>query len=319
MTESPSAAVDELFREYGDKTTAVEPGGVEEIPLEERHGKPISLLYNWVSPNMEFATIFVGALGVLYFGLSFWQAAAAIIIGNGLGGIFHAVLTSWGPKSGLCQMVLSRKAFGFIGNLLPAGLNSLLAGCGWFAVNAVSGALALSALTGMSPLLSLIIGFLIMLAAAVLGHNFIHFFEKWAFPLLAVIFLVGVVIAFSKAAPSTPGAPVPGAFWIAIGASFGYTAGWNPLAADYARYLKPAQARPAGLFAALGVFLSSTVLQVAGAAAVTAVGVSKFNVDNPAESYIGLFPTWLGKVTLLGIFIGAIAANQINLYSSALS
>src|SRR3954466_12996345 len=28
----------------------------------------------WTSPNMEFATVFVGAIAVLVFGLSFWSA-----------------------------------------------------------------------------------------------------------------------------------------------------------------------------------------------------------------------------------------------------
>ncbi len=49
---------------YGDKVIAVEPGGAEFIPLSERHGRPLQLFWTWTSPNMEFATIFVGFLGV---------------------------------------------------------------------------------------------------------------------------------------------------------------------------------------------------------------------------------------------------------------
>jgi len=36
-------------------------------------------------------------------------------------------------------MVLSRIGFGFWGNVLPAGLNSITAGIGWFAVTASAG------------------------------------------------------------------------------------------------------------------------------------------------------------------------------------
>ena len=72
-------------RDYGNKVTTVEPGGVEFIPLEERHGSPIQLLWTWASPNLEFATVFVGAIGTLFFGLSFWQAASAIVVGYLLG------------------------------------------------------------------------------------------------------------------------------------------------------------------------------------------------------------------------------------------
>ena len=117
-------------RHYGSKIGSVEPGGAEVIPLAERHGKPLQMMWTWTSPNMEFATIAVGILGIT-FGLSFWQTVSAIVIGNVMGVICHGVLSSWGPETGFCQMVLSRRAFGFLGNLLPAGLNWLVAGVGW--------------------------------------------------------------------------------------------------------------------------------------------------------------------------------------------
>lgn len=64
--------------EYGTKVGTVEPGGIEEIPQSERHGSPIQLLWTWTSPNLEFATVFVGALGVLAFNLSVMQSLAAM-------------------------------------------------------------------------------------------------------------------------------------------------------------------------------------------------------------------------------------------------
>ncbi len=83
--------------EYGGSLVAVEPGGAEFIPLEERHGNPLQLLWTWTSPNLEFATVFVGVLGVAAFGLSFWQATAALILGTLLGSLTHAVLSAQGP------------------------------------------------------------------------------------------------------------------------------------------------------------------------------------------------------------------------------
>jgi NCS1 family nucleobase:cation symporter-1 len=88
---------------YGSKVVGVEPGGVQFIPLQERHGSPIQLLWTWVSPNMEFATVAVGILGVLYFGLTFWQAVLAIVVGNVLGSMSQGILSTWGPRDGLCR------------------------------------------------------------------------------------------------------------------------------------------------------------------------------------------------------------------------
>ncbi len=314
-----SVVIPEADRDYGAKVTTVEPGGAELIPLTERHGRPLQLLWTWTSPNLEFATIFVGVISVLFFGLSFWQAVAAIAIGSGLGAITHGVLSSWGPDSGLCQMVLSRRAFGFVGNLIPAALNSAAAGLGWFAVNSVSGALALNALTGINGYVCLVIVVALMLGIAYFGHNLIQLFERYAFPVLAVIFLVGVVVVAGKAQPGMAAEPVPGGFWIALGATFGYAAGWNPYASDYTRYLAPGSGRTAGVWAAVGMFVSCTLLESVGAAAVTAVGFADWNFENPVDSYTSLLPTWLGKLTLLAICLGAICANALNVYSSSLS
>lgn len=311
MTEDRTAG-------YGS-TLSIEPGGAEPIPPTERRGHPSQLLWTWSSPNLEFATIFVGALGVLYFGLGLWQAVLAIVLGNGLAAVAHGALSAWGPRSGLSQMMFSRRAFGYLGNILPAGLNAVLLGVGWFAVNSASGALALSELTGLTTTAALILVAAATCVLAVLGHNIIQLFERYAFPVLAVCFSIDVVIVLFAADWTGSGNPVPGAFWIAMAASFGYTAAWTPMAADYSRYFRPEDARRAGLFAATGLFLTTTIMQVAGAAAVTAVGVGLWNSGNPTASYAGLLPGWLGVLTLVAITLGSTSANTLNLYSSALS
>jgi len=83
--------------DYGAKVIAVEPGGAEFVPLRERHGRPVNLLWTWLSPNLEFATVFLGVLATGIIGLSFWQAFWAILLGTGLGSFTQAVLSSRGP------------------------------------------------------------------------------------------------------------------------------------------------------------------------------------------------------------------------------
>ena len=79
--------------DYGEKVATIEPGGVEYIALRERHGKPLDLFWTWLSPNLEFATVFIGVIAVAFEGLNLWQAATAILLGTGLGSLFHAVLS----------------------------------------------------------------------------------------------------------------------------------------------------------------------------------------------------------------------------------
>src|SRR5207248_9722845 len=101
ITEDAPAGVVVREGEYGASLTTVEPGGAEFIPLHERHGRPIQLFWTWTSPNLEFATVFVGVLAVAAFGLSFWQAVLAIILGTGLCSLTHGVLSAGGPRSGV--------------------------------------------------------------------------------------------------------------------------------------------------------------------------------------------------------------------------
>jgi nucleobase:cation symporter-1, NCS1 family len=303
---------------YGEKVIAVEPGGAEFIPLNERHGRPLQLFWTWTSPNMEFATVFVGFIGVVYFGLSFWETFLAVVLGTALGSITQGILSTSGPQYGVPQMVISRRGFGYWGNILPAGINAVVAGIGWFAVNSVSGALALNALTHMPEVLCLLIVIALQLAVALLGHNLIHVFERYAFPVLVVIFMIASIWTLAKGHPGAVHKTIPGAFLIELGATFGYAVGWNPYASDYTRYFKPDTSKAAiAWWSGLGVLLSCVLLETVGAAAATLTSVA--SNSNPTAGWTGIFPEWMSDLTLLAIVIGGIAANALNIYSGAIS
>ncbi len=304
--------------EYGTRLAAVEPGGAEFIPLSERHGRPLQLFWTWTSPNLEFATVFVGVLAVGVFGLSFWQAVLAILIGSGLGALTQGILSTRGPSLGVPQMVISRLGFGYWGNALPAGLNAVTAGIGWFAVNSVSGAFALNTLTHMPKALCLAIVVVVQVVIAFFGYNLVHSFERYAFPVLAIVFVIASVIILSKSHPSAAGhGGGVGGFLLALSASYGYAVGWNPYASDYTRYFKPQTSKRAiAVWAALGLFLSCAILETVGAASVTIGGNA---LGQPTGAFTGHLPTVIADLTLLAIALGAVAANVLNIYSGALS
>jgi NCS1 nucleoside transporter family len=320
ITEDAPAGVVVREGEYGASLTTVEPGGAEFIPLHERHGRPIQLFWTWTSPNLEFATVFVGVLAVAAFGLSFWQSVLAIVIGSGVGAITQGILSARGPSHGVPQMVLSRLGFGYWGNAFPAGLNAITAGIGWFAVNSVSGTFALNTLTHLPKPLCLLIIVVAQVVIAFFGHNVVQLFERYAFPVLAVIFVIATIVILTK---SSPGAPShgggSGGFLLAAGAAFGYAVGWNPYAADYTRYFAPDTSRKAiALWSGLGLFLSCAILEIAGAASATITGVDAA-LGDPTGAFTGHLPTVLADLTLLAIALGAVAANVLNIYSGALS
>lgn len=307
---------------YRDRIVAVEPGGNEFIAEADRHGKPHQLFWTWTSPNLEFATIFVGMLSVLAFGMTFWQAVAGIVIGTGLGALAHYFLSARGPLHGVPQMVLGRLPFGFKGNAVPAVLMSITAGVGWFATNSVSGAFALSTLFGFGPLIGLVVIVLLQTALAFFGHNLVQAFERYSFPVLAVIFLAASVMIFAhadigNAAAAADGVGGLGGFLLTVGTSFGYAAGWTPYAADFTRYLPSSVSGPrTGFFASAGLFTACVLLEIVGAASVT---TGEATLADPTGSFTSELASPLAKATLLAIAVGAIAANAINVYSGAMA
>ena len=297
------------------KATSIETNDIAPISAGERHGKAWHLFTVWSSPNLEFATVFVGALSII-FGLNVWYGLLAILVGNALAAITHGILSTWGPEAGLPQMVLGRVAFGKLGNLIPAGLSTLVAGIGWFAVNTVSGSLALTSLVGWDINISLLIVIAAQIVIALIGHNLIQVWERYAFYGLVVIWAVVTVVVIPQGHyDMTPNGFNWASFTLAAGAAYGYTAGWTPFASDYTRYL-PANTskRDLGLAAGLGNFFSTTVLMGVGAIAWTVVGKG-----SPTDVFTALLPKPLALITLLAIAIGSISANVLNVYSGAMS
>ena len=299
---------------------AIETNDVAPIPAGERHGKPWHLFTVWSSPNLEFATIFIGFLGVVVFGLNVWQAIGAVVLGNTLAAIAHGLFSTWGPKYGLPQMVLGRSAFGFLGNLIPSGLSTLVAGIGWFAVNSTSGAFALQALTNMSIEVCLGIIVLAQIGVAFVGHNLIQKFERYAFFYLVVVFGIASIIVLSQgnyAIPADKSAFNLVGFTLTAAAAYGYTQGWTPFASDYTSYL-PANVntRQVGWAAGLGNWFATSLLMSVGAVAWTVASAD----GNPTTNFTNLLGNpVLASLVLLGIAVGSVGANVLNVYSGAMS
>lgn len=310
------------------KATSIEVNDVAPISAGERHGKAWHLFTVWTTPNLEFATVFVGALAI-GFGLNVWQGLLAVLVGNALAGITHGILSTWGPEAGLPQMVLSRTAFGKWGNLIPAGLSTLVAGIGWFAVNTVSGTFALQALfpaLGVFGALAIII--LLQVGVAFVGHNLIQKWERYLSYFQAVVWVIVIVLVLGQqgaftVAPAADAAFPWAAFTLTAGAAYGYTAGWTAFASDYTRYL-PANTnkKSLGWAAGLGNFTATTLIMGVGVIAFNALAGNPgafWEIANPTETFTSEFNPVFASIVLLSIVIGSVSANILNVYSGAMS
>ena len=186
-------------------------------------------------------------------------------------------------------MVLCRLGFGYWGNVLPAGLNSFTAGIGWFAVNSVSGAFALNTLTGLPDALP---GHRrrAQVAIAFFGHNLVHAFERYAFPVLAVIFAGRRRRHPRQVPPRRAGARRrPGRLPAHRRRGVRLRRGLEPVRGR----LHPLPAagrleRGVGLWPALGVFVSCVVLEIVGAASATVSAGDA--LGQPTAAFTGTCP-----------------------------
>ena len=107
----------------------LELNGVNQIEDSQRHGKASDLFWPWCGANVSVLAISYGAF-LLGFGLNFWQATTAAVIGTVLSFLLVGVSSLAGKKYSVPTMVLSRATFGVKGNLLP-GFLSYVVFVGW--------------------------------------------------------------------------------------------------------------------------------------------------------------------------------------------
>lgn len=89
---------------------AFEQRGIDYIPMSERRGKPLDLTWMWAGALFNVEYVVYGAL-IITFGLSFWQAALVIAIGN-LSYLVAGLGSLQGPAAGMSAFAITRASFG---------------------------------------------------------------------------------------------------------------------------------------------------------------------------------------------------------------
>src|ERR1700730_2296385 len=113
--------------------TKVEQHGVESIPDEHRDASIFDFMrLCWGGAN-SLATAVLGAFPIM-FGLSFWQATAATVLGLIVGSLVLAPMSIFGPINGTNNAVSSSAHFGVVGRIVGSVL-SLLTAIAFFAIS----------------------------------------------------------------------------------------------------------------------------------------------------------------------------------------
>jgi NCS1 family nucleobase:cation symporter-1 len=310
---------------------SVELNGINVIGEDERKGRPRDLFWPWFASNISVLGISYGAF-VLGFGVSFWQAATAGVIGVVVSFLLCGFIALAGKRGSAPTMVLSRAAFGVRGNRLPALLSWMLT-VGWETVLVVLATLATSTVFhrlgwgGGTPtkVVALIVVSAITVAAGVIGFDLIMRVQALitvVAGLLTVVY-IGLVADHVhwhvvSALPSGSAQHVVGALVFVM---TGFGLGWVNAAADYSRYL-PRRSSSAGVvgWTTFGAALGPVVLLVFGLLlAGSSPQLSAAMSADPIGALTTILPTWFlvpfAVVAVLGLIGGAV----LDIYSSGLA
>ena len=309
----------------------IELNGINFINESERKGSARSLFWPWAAANVSFLALSYGSF-FLGFGISFWQATAAALIGTIGSFALVAISSLAGKRANAPTMTLSRAAFGVKGNRLP-GFLSYLIFVGWETVLVSLATLAsetvFTRVGNIDPDISRVLGFLLAggltIIGGVLGFKVIMRIQFFL-TIITILLTAGYILLtidsvnWNKVS-SLPTGTTAGFIGALIFAITGIGLGWVGCAADYSRYLPRTVSGKAVIgWTIFGASVVPIVLVIYGSLlAASSDELNNLVASDPIGALTTLLPTWylvpFALVAVLGLIGGAI----LDLYSSGLT
>jgi purine-cytosine permease-like protein len=315
----------------GPAGLAVELNGINVIAEDERKGRPRDLFWPWCAANIAVLGISYGSF-FLGFGVSFWQATIAGVLGTVVSFLLVGFVSLAGKRGSAPTMILSRAAFGMRGNALPAALSYVLL-VGWETVLCSLATLATATVFerlgwgngNATKIVAFLVVAVVIVLAGILGFDAIMRLQgiiTIATAVLTVGYIALTAGHISWAAVSSAPSGSAGAFiGTLIFAMTGFGLGWVNSGADYSRYL-PRSASSRGVigWTTFGASVAPVVLVVFGLllAASDKDLNGKIGPD-PVGALTTILPTWYLVPFAIVAILGLIGGAVLDIYSSGLA
>ncbi|MDQ6934552.1 MAG: cytosine permease [Actinomycetota bacterium] len=310
------------------RATEVEQHGIDTIPPQDRHSRPLDLFRIQFGGANTFATVILGTFPILL-GLSLWQAVAATALGVLVGAAFLMPMGLFGPTTGTNNAVSSGAHFGVRGRVLGSFL-SLLTAIAFYSISVwVSGDALVGALVRLfgvndsNFLRGLIYALLggVVIVVVVYGYTFMLLVNKIVVVGNTVMILLGA-LAYSGQLDlgynPGPQAYALGSFWPTFVLSALIVMG-NPISfgaflGDWSRYIPSGTSTRALLGATLAAQAMTLVPFLFGVFTATLVaGKADYIV-----ALINLSPLWYALLLMVVAFLGGLSTGITSLYGTGL-
>ncbi|MFE2425815.1 purine-cytosine permease family protein [Streptomyces sp. NPDC059373] len=309
----------------------VEVHGLDVIGDAERKGTPRTLFWPWFGANVSILGLSYGAFA-LGFGISFWQALAAGVIGIVFSFLLCGFIAVAGKRGSAPTMVLSRAAYGVRGNRLPSVISWMLT-VGWETVLTALATMATATVFGRlgwgggteTKVIALIVVGALTVVGGVMGFDLIMRLQTVITVVTGVLTVVYIALVADHIHWHTVSAVPAGSAQEFIGALVfmmtGFGLGWVNAAADYSRYLpRGSSSRGVIGWTTFGASVAPLLLLVFGLLLAGSSGdLSKAVAADPIGALTTILPTWFlipfAAVAVLGLVGGAV----LDIYSSGLA
>src|SRR5450631_675081 len=309
----------------------IEANGINVITDAERKGRPRDLFWPWFAANVSVLGLAYGSFE-LGFGISFWQAIGAGLVGIIVSFLLCGFIAVAGKRGSAPTMVLSRAAFGVRGNKLPAAISWLLT-VGWETVLIILATLATATVLArlgwgggtVTKVIALIVVSALTVVGGVMGFDLIMRMQAVITVVTAVLTVGFIILVADKIHWHTVTAIPGGSAEKVIGALVltmtGFGLGWVNAAADYSRYL-PRRSSGRGVtgwttfgssvapmfFLIFGLLLCGSSFMLS-----SAIGA------DPIGALTTLLPTWYLVPFAIVAVLGLVGGSVLDIYSSGLA
>jgi NCS1 family nucleobase:cation symporter-1 len=309
----------------------IEANGINVITDAERKGHPRDLFWPWFAANVSVLGLSYGSFE-LGFGISFWQAVGAGLVGIIVSFLLCGFIAVAGKRGSAPTMVLGRAAFGVRGNKLPAAISWLLT-VGWETVLIILATLATATVFARlgwgggnaTKVIALIVVSALTVIGGVMGFDLIMRMQAVITVVTAVLTVGFIILVADKIHWHTVSAIPSGSAEKLIGALVftmtGFGLGWVNAAADYSRYL-PRRSSGRGVIgwttfgsSVAPIFLLLFGLLLAG----SSVKLSSAIAADPIGALTTLLPTWYLVPFAVVAVLGLVGGSVLDIYSSGLA
>ncbi|HZX08686.1 purine-cytosine permease family protein [Kribbella sp.] len=313
------------------RALSVESNGLNVIADADRRGRPSQLFWPWFGANVSVLGLSYGAFA-LGFGISFWQAVIAGLVGVVFSFLLCGLIALAGKRGSAPTMVLSRAAFGVRGNKFPSLVSWLLT-VGWETVLTILATLATATVFdrlgwgggALTKVIALVVVGLLTVACGVLGFDLIMRAQTVITIVTGVLTVVYMILVADQIHWKTVSALPNGSAQAVIGALVflmtGFGLGWVNAAADYSRYL-PRRASSRGVvgWTTFGGSVAPVVLLVFGLLlAGSSKDLSTAIGADPIGALAATLPTWFLVPFVIVAVLGLVGGAVLDIYSSGLA